>query len=80
MEFGEIINIIGNPKAVISGSFRKHLEQISNAMDCFKRIGVKVLAPATKEPVGADDEFVILVTDDPDKPPHCTVKVVDMFA
>lgn len=66
----EGVNYSEDPETVISGSFRKHMEQISSAVDHFKEAGVKVLAPATGETVDPDEEFIILTTDDPDKPPH----------
>ena len=66
----EKINAIERPETVVSGSFRKHMEQIGKVLESFEKAGVKVLAPATKEAVNPDEEFIILATDDPDKPPH----------
>lgn len=56
--------------AVISGSFRKHMEQIGKILDNFERANIKVLAPATGEVINPDEPFVLLVTDDPNKPSH----------
>ncbi len=57
-------------ETVVSGSFRKHMEYIGTVLENFERAGVKVLAPATKEVINSDEEFVILATDDPEKLPH----------
>lgn len=64
------LNDIEHPETVVSGSFRKHMEQIGEALDSFERAGIKVLAPTTKEAVNPDEEFIILATDDPSEPPH----------
>ena len=66
----EKINPSENPAIVVSGSFRKHMEQIGKALEGFEKAGVKVLAPVTKERINPDEEFIILATDDPSKPPH----------
>jgi len=66
----EKISTIKSPETVVSGSFRKHMEQIGKAIDSFESSGVRVLAPTTKEMINPDEEFVILTTDDPEKPPH----------
>jgi hypothetical protein len=63
-------NFIERPETVVSGSFRKHMEQIGKVLENFENADVKVLAPATKEAINPDEEFIILVTDDPEKPPH----------
>lgn len=66
----EKLSAIKPPETVVSGSFRKHMEQIGRVLESFERADVKVLAPATKEAVNPDEEFVILATDDPEKPPY----------
>jgi len=70
MEQKETLNFAENPETVISGSFRKNMEQIGKALEGFEKADVKVLAPTTKEAVNPDEEFIILATDDPNKPPH----------
>jgi len=70
MEQKETLNFAENPETVISGSFRKHMEQIGKALEGFEKADVKVLAPTTKEAINPDEEFIILATDDPNKPPH----------
>lgn len=60
----------GTPETVVSGSFRKHMEEIGNIIENFQEANVKVLAPTTKEAVNPHEDFVILATDDPKKPPH----------
>ena len=70
MNPGARLNTSENPETVVSGSFRKHMEQIGKVLESFERADVKVLAPATKETVNPNEDFVILVTDDPGKPPH----------
>ena len=47
----------------------KH-RQIGEVLEGFERVDVKVLAPFTKEIINPDEEFIILATDDPGKPPH----------
>ena len=54
-------------KIVISGSFRKHLDDIGTALTNFKKSGIKVLAPLTKEAINGNNDFVFLATDDPAK-------------
>jgi len=54
-------------KIVISGSFRKHLNNIGTAIANFEKVNIKVLAPLTKEVVNSNDSFVFLATDDPEK-------------
>ncbi|MCX6766556.1 MAG: hypothetical protein NT170_02130 [Candidatus Moranbacteria bacterium] len=68
-EKGEL-NAIERPETVVSGSFRKHMEQIGKDLEGFESADVKVLAPTTKETINPDEEFVILATDDPNKPVH----------
>ena len=63
-------NIFKSSETVVSGSFRKHMEQIGKALENFKKAGVNVLAPATKEIINPGKEFIILATDDPGKEPH----------
>ena len=63
-------NFIERPETVVSGSFRKHMEEIGKALENFENADVKVFAPATKETLDPNEEFVILATDDPNKPPH----------
>lgn len=54
-------------KIVISGSFRKHLNDIGIAIANFEKANTKVLAPLTKEAINGNDNFVFLATDDPEK-------------
>ena len=54
-------------KIVISGSFRKYLNDIGTAIANFEKANAKVLAPLTKESVNGNDSFVFLATDDPKK-------------
>lgn len=51
-------------EAVISGSFRKHLEQISSARHAFQQAGITVLAPEESRVLNPDEGFVILASDD----------------
>ncbi|OGD08322.1 hypothetical protein A2397_03775 [Candidatus Amesbacteria bacterium RIFOXYB1_FULL_44_23] len=70
MNLEEKPNIVERLEIVVSGSFRRHMEQIGKVLENFEKAEVKVLAPATKEALNPDEEFIILATDDPDKPPH----------
>ncbi len=54
-------------KIVISGSFRKYLNDIGIAITNFEKANTKVLAPLTKEAINSNDTFVFLATDDPEK-------------
>ena len=54
-------------KIVISGSFRKYLNDIGTAIANFEKANTKVLAPLTKEALNGNDSFVFLATDDPEK-------------
>ncbi|MFA6295499.1 MAG: hypothetical protein WC666_03715 [Candidatus Paceibacterota bacterium] len=54
-------------QAVISGSFRKHLDEIGIALEAFREAGIEVLAPATKDAVNSAASFVLLSTDDSKK-------------
>ncbi len=70
MSYREKPTGVENVETVVSGSFRKYMEQIGQALEAFKKADVKVLAPATKEAVNPEESFIILATDDPNKPPH----------
>ena len=50
MEQKEILNFAKNSETVISGSFRKHMEQIGKALDGFGKANVKVLEIAAQLP------------------------------
>ena len=54
-------------RIAISGSFRKHLQEIGIALTKFKKSNVKVLAPLTQEAISVNDGFVFLATDNPEK-------------
>lgn len=54
-------------KVVISGSFRKHLQDINQALKNFNKSEVKVLAPQTAEVINNKGGFVFIATDDPKK-------------
>ncbi len=62
--------IFEGPETVVSGSFRKHMEQIRQVMSNFEKAGVKVLAPTSPEVVDPNQEFIILATDDAEKAPN----------
>ncbi len=53
---------------VISGSFRKHLPEIQEAIRQFRALGVTVLSPQLSPAVNPSDDFVVLETDDTDDP------------
>lgn len=54
-------------KIVISGSFRKHLQDIGLALANFKKSNINILAPLTQETINGSDDFIFLATDDPEK-------------
>ncbi len=55
---------------VIIGSFRKHLVEIGQVASEMRAQGVDVLSPISAVGVNPDDQFVVLVTDAPDKSPY----------
>jgi NTP pyrophosphatase (non-canonical NTP hydrolase) len=52
-----------NLRATISGSFRRDLEQIGEAMKLFQSEGVEIISPRTHEAVGNIDDFVLVEGD-----------------
>ncbi|BBD70929.1 hypothetical protein NIES4072_72950 [Nostoc commune NIES-4072] len=50
-------------KTVISGSYRKHLREISLLKDFLITEGIEVLAPVSCTAINVDDEFIILDSD-----------------
>ena len=50
-------------ETVISGSFRKHLQQIFLLKELIQKKGIRVLSPAGNLAVNPDEEFVILDSD-----------------
>src|SRR5687767_7927028 len=52
------------PRIVISGSFRRHLDGISEAVRLFEALGVLVLSPMASEPLNPGEEFIVLASDD----------------
>jgi nucleoside 2-deoxyribosyltransferase len=53
---------------VISGSFRKHLKEISKLKKALERYNIQVLSPEVCEAVNPKDEFTILGSDPVDSP------------
>ena len=53
---------------VISGSFRRHFDGISEAVRTFESLGIDVLSPKASKVVNPGDEFAILETDDTSDP------------
>ena len=53
---------------VISGSFRRHFDGISKAVETFESLGVSVLSPKASKVVNPGEEFAILETDDTSDP------------
>lgn len=49
---------------VISGSFRKHYDDIREMIQQFEGLDIRVLAPKHSEIINPDDEFVFLETDE----------------
>lgn len=69
MNFERKPHAVKIPETVVSGSFRKHMEKIGEAIENFEKAGIKVLSPTTKEILDPNEEFVLLATDDPSTPP-----------
>ena len=55
-------------KTVISGSFRKHLEEIINLKSDIESLGIQVLSPSGNLAKNPEDEFIILDSDPLDHP------------
>ena len=53
---------------VISGSFRRHFDGISEAVKTFESLGVSVLSPRASKVVDPGEEFAILETDNTSDP------------
>lgn len=53
---------------VISGSFRKHLKEISQLKDALEMSGIVVLSPTSAKAINPNDEFIVLDSDPIDNP------------
>jgi len=53
---------------VISGSFKKHLEEISSLKNALEELGVKVLSPSGNMAINPKEEFIILDSDPVENP------------
>ncbi len=53
---------------VISGSFRRYFDGISETVKAFETMGVDVLLPKASKVINPGDEFAVLETDDTDDP------------
>jgi nucleoside 2-deoxyribosyltransferase len=51
------------PQAVVSGSFRRHLDSVRKAVRELTAMGVSVLSPSDAEPIAQEGSFVILKSD-----------------
>lgn len=58
-----------NVEVVISGSFRKHLEQVADTKDRLEKAGIHVRAPKSGTSTDPEQEFVLLIGDDPEAEP-----------
>ena len=61
-------NLARSPTIVISGSFRKHFDEIMVLIQMFESIGITVLSPKKSKVIDSRTEFVLLDTDDVDNP------------
>jgi ubiquitin C-terminal hydrolase len=57
-----------NLSIVISGSFRRYFDGISETVRVFEALGIDVLSPKASKVVNPGEEFAVLVTDDTDDP------------
>ncbi|MDP3735212.1 MAG: hypothetical protein Q8R39_02160 [bacterium] len=65
---------------VVSGSFRKHLAEIQEAIRQFRALGVTVLSPQLSPAVNPGDDFVLLESDDTDDPSVLEQRHLDAIA
>lgn len=57
-----------NLRIVISGSFRRYFDGISETVKAFESLGVEVLSPKASKVINPGEEFAVLETDDTDDP------------
>lgn len=57
-----------NLSIVISGSFRRYFDGISETVKAFESLGVNVLSPKASKVINPGEEFAVLETDDTDDP------------
>ena len=57
-----------NLSIVISGSFRRYFDGISETVKAFEALGVDVLSPKASKVINPGEEFAVLETDDTDDP------------
>lgn len=65
---------------VISGSFRRHFDGISEAVRTFESLGVDVLSPKASKVINPGEEFAVLETDDTRDPQPLEQRHLDAIA
>lgn len=69
-----------NLRIVISGSFRRYFDGISEAVRTFESLGIEVLSPKASKVINPGDEFAVLETDDTDDPKTLEQRHLDAIA
>ena len=65
---------------VISGSFRRSFDGISETVRVFESMGVEVLSPKASKVINPDEEFAVLETDDTSDPRTLEQRHLDAIA
>lgn len=69
-----------NPSIVISGSFRRYFDGISETVKAFEALGIDVLSPKASKVINPGEEFAVLETDDTDNPKTLEQRHLDAIA
>lgn len=69
-----------NLNIVISGSFRRYFDGISEAVRTFETLGIDVLSPRASKVINPGEEFAVLETDDTDDPKTLEQRHLDAIA
>ncbi len=69
-----------NLSIVISGSFRRYFDGISETVKAFEALGIDVLSPKASKVINPGEEFAVLETDDTDDPKTLEQRHLDAIA
>lgn len=69
-----------NLSIVISGSFRRYFDGISETGRAFEALGIDVLSPKASKVINPGEEFAVLETDDTDDPKTLEQRHLDAIA
>jgi NTP pyrophosphatase (non-canonical NTP hydrolase) len=69
-----------NLSIVISGSFRRYFDGISETVQAFEALSIDVLSPKASKVINPGEEFAVLETDDTDDPKTLEQRHLDAIA